>query len=132
PLEAWERAYATDPESPFGGIVVCTRTWDLALARAVDELFTEVLVAPAFEPDALELLRRKKARRLVCWHPDAASPAGPAVRGVVGGLLVQERGRTVGGPRGGEVGTRGRGGHTGSRERDVTCGVVTRHHEDAY
>jgi phosphoribosylaminoimidazolecarboxamide formyltransferase/IMP cyclohydrolase len=106
PLEAWERAYATDPESPFGGTVVCTQTWDLALARAVDELFTEVLVAPAFEPDALELLRRKKARRLVCWHPDAASPAEPAVRGVVGGLLVQERDRTVEDPREAKVVTR--------------------------
>src|SRR5206468_3909587 len=63
PLEAWERAYATDPESPFGGIVVSTRPWTLALARAVDEIFTEVLIAPDFEPDALELLRRKKARR---------------------------------------------------------------------
>ena len=46
PLAAWERAYATDPESPFGGIVVSTRPWTLALARAVDEIFTEVLIAP--------------------------------------------------------------------------------------
>src|SRR5262249_40560486 len=48
PLAAWERAYATDPESPFGGIVVCTVPFDLALARAVDEIFTEVLIAPGF------------------------------------------------------------------------------------
>src|SRR6185436_3336527 len=68
PLEAWERAYATDPESPFGGIVVSTRPWTLALARAVDEIFTEVLIAPGFEPEALALLQKKKARRLVRWH----------------------------------------------------------------
>ena len=99
PLEAWERAYATDPESPFGGIVVSTRPWTLDLARAVDEIFTEVLIAPGFEPDALELLRRKKARRLVRWNPDAAPADGRAVRSVVGGLLVQDQDRTIEDPR---------------------------------
>ncbi len=95
PLAAWERAYATDPESPFGGIVVSTKPWTLALARAVDEIFTEVLIAPAFEPDALELLRKKKHRRLLRWHPEAAPPAQPAVRSVAGGLLVQDADRAM-------------------------------------
>ncbi|HYV57593.1 MAG TPA: bifunctional phosphoribosylaminoimidazolecarboxamide formyltransferase/IMP cyclohydrolase [Candidatus Nitrosopolaris sp.] len=99
PLEAWQRALATDPESPFGGIVVSTRPWTLSLARAVDELFTEVLIAPAFEPDALELLRKKKARRLVHWHPEAVDPRAPAVRGVAGGLLVQDVDRAFEDPR---------------------------------
>src|SRR5438132_1344346 len=106
PLEAWERAYATDPESPFGGIVVSTRPWTLPLARAVDELFTEVLIAPDFEPDALELLRRKKARRLVRWHPDAAPPKAPALRGVTAGLLVQDADRAIEDPREASVVTR--------------------------
>ena len=95
PLEAWQRAYATDPESPFGGIVVSTRPFTLALAQAVDEIFTEVLIAPDFEAAALELLTRKKARRLVRWHPEAAPAGQPAMRGVVGGLLVQELDRAV-------------------------------------
>jgi phosphoribosylaminoimidazolecarboxamide formyltransferase/IMP cyclohydrolase len=95
PLVAWERAYATDPESPFGGVVVSTRPWTLALARAVDELFTEVLIAPDFAPDALELLRKKKNRRRVRWHPDAMPTQAPAVRGVAGGLLVQDADRGV-------------------------------------
>src|SRR5437867_2097097 len=95
PLEAWERAYATDPESPFGGIVVSTRRWTLALAHAVDEIFTEALIAPDFEPDALELLRRKKARRLVRWHPDAAPAKAPALRGVTAGLLAQDADRAI-------------------------------------
>ena len=95
PLEAWQRAYATDPESPFGGIVVSTRPCSLALAQAVDEIFTEVLIAPAFDAAALELLSRKKARRLVRWHPEAAPAGQPAMRGVVGGLLVQEADRAV-------------------------------------
>jgi phosphoribosylaminoimidazolecarboxamide formyltransferase/IMP cyclohydrolase len=99
PLEAWERAYATDPESPFGGIVVSTRTFTLALARAVDEIFTEVLIAPDFEANALALLQRKKARRLVRWHPEAAPASAPAVRGVVGGMLVQDADRAIEDPR---------------------------------
>jgi len=105
-LEAWERAYATDPESPFGGIVACTRSWDIDLARAVDEIFTEVLIAPDFTPDALELLRRKKARRLVRWNPEAADPGAPAIRGVTGGLLVQSQDRATEDPREARVVTR--------------------------
>jgi phosphoribosylaminoimidazolecarboxamide formyltransferase / IMP cyclohydrolase len=99
PLEAWQRAYATDPESPFGGIVVSTRPFTLALAEVVDEIFTEVLVAPEFEPDALALLTRKKARRLVRWNAAAMPANQPALRGVAGGLLVQEADRTMEDPR---------------------------------
>jgi phosphoribosylaminoimidazolecarboxamide formyltransferase/IMP cyclohydrolase len=91
PLDAWQRAYATDPESPFGGIVISTKPWTLELARAVDEIFTEVLIAPAFEPAALELLRKKKNRRLVLWHPAATPPRVRAMRSVVGGMLVQDQ-----------------------------------------
>ncbi len=93
-LEAWDRALATDPESPFGGIVVSTRPWTLALAKAVDELFTEVLIAPAFEPDALALLKQKKNRRLVLWRPDAV-PRTTAARSVAGGMLVQDADRAM-------------------------------------
>jgi phosphoribosylaminoimidazolecarboxamide formyltransferase/IMP cyclohydrolase len=95
PLQAWERAYATDPESPFGGIVVSTKPWTLRLAEAVDEIFTEVLIAPVFEPDALALLQKKKMRRLVRWNPDAAPKAAPVFRSVAGGVLVQDADRTL-------------------------------------
>src|SRR2546425_635785 len=106
PVEAGERAYAPDPESPFGGIVVSTHPWTLPLARAVDELFPEVLIAPDFEPAALELLRRKKARRIVRWHPEAAPPKAPALRGVPAGLLVQDAARASEDPREARVVTR--------------------------
>jgi phosphoribosylaminoimidazolecarboxamide formyltransferase/IMP cyclohydrolase len=106
PLAAWERAYATDPESPFGGIVVCTRPFDLALAKAVDEIFTEVLIAPGFADDALALLTKKKARRLVRWNPDAAPKGRPVFRSVVGGVLVQDADRAMEDPASAKVVTK--------------------------
>ena len=90
PFQAWQRAFASDPESPFGGIVVSSRPFDRALAEAVDEIFTEVLLAPGFEPDAFELLRRKKNRRLLRFHRDRADRAQPDLRSVFGGVLLQE------------------------------------------
>jgi len=89
PRAAYERAFATDPESPFGGIIVSSRPFDLELARRVDEIFTEVLVAPAFEDDALALLRKKKNRRLLRFHPDRIDRDEPDWKAVFGGLLLQ-------------------------------------------
>ncbi len=63
--EAWASALACDPVSAFGGIFACNRTLDLATAREIDKLFYEVLIAPAFEADALALLSKKKKRILL-------------------------------------------------------------------
>jgi len=90
PLAAWQAAYSTDPDSPFGGIVVCNRPFDLALAEAVDEIFTEVLVAPAFAEDALAFLRKKKNRRLLRYLPERIDRAEPDWKRVYGGLLLQQ------------------------------------------
>ncbi|HEB90691.1 MAG TPA: bifunctional phosphoribosylaminoimidazolecarboxamide formyltransferase/IMP cyclohydrolase [Deltaproteobacteria bacterium] len=90
PLEAYEHAFATDPDSPFGGIIVSNRAFDLPLAEKVDEIFTEVLIAPAFTEDALALLRRKKNRRLLAFDREKIDPGQLEVRRVFGGLLVQE------------------------------------------
>jgi phosphoribosylaminoimidazolecarboxamide formyltransferase/IMP cyclohydrolase len=90
PGEAWRRAFATDPESPFGGIVVCNRPFDLELAREVDAIFTEVLVAPGFDADALELLRKKKNRRLLRFHRERLDRAESDWKRIFGGVLVQE------------------------------------------
>ncbi len=89
-LEAYQRAFATDRESPFGGIIVVNRAFDLALAREVDEIFTEVLVAPEFDPDALELLRKKKNRRLLRFRRDRIDRTQSDWKRVYGGVLVQE------------------------------------------
>src|SRR6202022_4077369 len=68
---AWDKAFATDPDSPFGGIIIANRPWDMDFAKAVDELFTEVLIGPDYQPGVLEFLRKKKNRRVMRFHPNA-------------------------------------------------------------
>lgn len=90
PVEAYDNAFSTDPDSPFGGIIVSNRPFDLALAKKVDEIFTEVLIAPSFTDEALELLKKKKNRRLLTFDREKIDPGQLEVRRVFGGLLVQE------------------------------------------
>ncbi len=90
PLEAWERAFATDREAPFGGIIALNQPLDLALARAIDEIFSEIIIAPAFEPEALELLVRKKNRRLMRALAPVAAETRPLLHSVPGGVLAQQ------------------------------------------
>src|SRR5712691_13180376 len=63
--EAWDKAFATDRQAPFGGIIVVNRPLDLACAEAVAEIFSEVIVAPDFTEDALAILQKKKNLRLI-------------------------------------------------------------------
>jgi phosphoribosylaminoimidazolecarboxamide formyltransferase/IMP cyclohydrolase len=90
---AWDKAFATDKQAPFGGIIICNRTLTEPLARAISEIFSEVIIAPEFDPDARVLLQKKKNLRLM---RKLATPIGkeddlPDVRSVLGGLLVQDR-----------------------------------------
>jgi phosphoribosylaminoimidazolecarboxamide formyltransferase/IMP cyclohydrolase len=90
--EAWEKALATDRQASFGGIIAASTTLDLPCAEALVEIFSEVIVAPGFAPEALALLQRKKNLRLV----KALRPPGGAwamdLRSVgAGSLLAQER-----------------------------------------
>jgi phosphoribosylaminoimidazolecarboxamide formyltransferase/IMP cyclohydrolase len=90
PLEAYQRAFETDPDSPFGGIVVSSVAFDVALAEEVDQIFTEVLVAPSFSEEALALLRKKKNRRLLRFDASAIDATQLEWRRVYGGVLLQE------------------------------------------
>ncbi len=90
PLDAYRRAFETDPDSPFGGIVICNRAFDAALAEEVDKIFTEVLVAPSFSDEALEILRKKKNRRLLSFDAAAIDRSELEWRRVYGGWLLQE------------------------------------------
>src|SRR4029077_10610569 len=62
---AWEKAYATDKQAPFGGIIVCNRSIDEPLARTISEIFSEVIIAPDFETEASPGLKKKKTLRLI-------------------------------------------------------------------
>ncbi|MEX0600530.1 MAG: bifunctional phosphoribosylaminoimidazolecarboxamide formyltransferase/IMP cyclohydrolase, partial [Rhodothermales bacterium] len=89
--EAYSRAFATDRQSPFGGIVVVNRALDRDTAEAIDEIFTEIIIAPDFEDGVLDFLQQKKNRRLVRSLNPARDDRRPDVRSVTGGLLVQSR-----------------------------------------
>ncbi len=87
--EAYHRAFATDRQSPFGGIVVVNRALDRTTAEAIDEIFTEIVIAPEFEEGVLEFRMEKKNRRLLRSLAPARRDEAPDVRSVVGGVLVQ-------------------------------------------
>ena len=63
--DSWDEALAGDPESAFGGVLVCNGTIDAATANAINEIFFEVLIAPSFDEDALQVLKSKKNRILL-------------------------------------------------------------------
>ncbi len=63
--DAWDKAFATDKQAPFGGIIAVNGTLDLACAESISEIFSEVIIAPQFAPDALALLQKKKNLRLI-------------------------------------------------------------------
>ena len=90
PLEAWDKAFATDREAPFGGIIAVNQTLDLPLAQAIDEIFSEIVIAPAFADDALALLRKKKNRRLMRALRPVGLDRQLAYHSVPGGILAQE------------------------------------------
>jgi phosphoribosylaminoimidazolecarboxamide formyltransferase/IMP cyclohydrolase len=92
-LEAYERAYRTDPTSAFGGIIAFNRPLDADTARTiVDRQFVEVLVVPAVEAGALEPLAAKRNLRLLVTGPLAGGIAGSReIRSVAGGALLQSR-----------------------------------------
>ena len=94
-IEAWEKAYATDRQAPFGGIIIVNRTLDGAVAKAIAEIFTEVIIAPRFDDEALAILGKKKNLRLMIAKGGIGADALQEVRSVVGGVLVQDRDRRM-------------------------------------
>jgi len=87
--EAWEKAFATDQQAPFGGIIAANRPLDGDTAKAIAGIFSEVILAPSFTPEALQILQAKKNLRLMeNREKGGAGWDYRSVRG--GGLLVQE------------------------------------------
>ena len=88
-LDAWKAALECDPVSAFGGVLIANRPIDLATAEEVNKIFFEVVIAPAYDSEALEVLKQKKNRIiLVQKHPNTATVQ---YRSLLGGVLVQDR-----------------------------------------
>ena len=87
--QAHARAHACDPVSAFGGVIAANRPVSVAMAEQVAEVFTEVIVAPEYEPGAVEVLQDKKNIRILRL-PAAAHPEPIEMRPINGGLLIQQ------------------------------------------
>ena len=87
--ESWDAALAGDPESAFGGVLVCNGTIDKATAVAINEIFFEVLIAPAYDGDALDILKTKKNRILLQLTPNN-SLLTHQYKSVLNGILTQQ------------------------------------------
>lgn len=95
--EAFRKAYASDPTSIFGGIIASNREIDKATAEQIHEIFIEIVVAPSFSKEALEILEQKKNIRLL-ELPTINAPIADGcydMKKVLGGLLVQEYDKMV-------------------------------------
>lgn len=86
--EAWDAALAGDPESAFGGVLSCNRPVDKATAEAINEIFFEVLIAPSFDKDALDILRSKKNRILLAQK--AGYKPTSQYKSLLNGVLQQQ------------------------------------------
>ena len=92
PAAAWEEALAADPISAFGGIVACNHTLDQTAAIAISSIFTEVVIAPDADADALSVLAAKtNLRVLLTGQMPNPAAEGLQVKSVLGGYLVQSR-----------------------------------------
>lgn len=105
-IEAWHKAYATDRQAPFGGIIVVNQTLGVDVAEQIKDIFTEVIIAPRFSEEALAIFAKKKNLRLMIAKEGIGADALQEVRAVVGGVLVQDRDRSM--------------------EKPAACKVVTR------
>lgn len=94
-LDAWTAALAGDPVSAFGGVLICNREVDQATALKINELFCEVIIAPAYSAEALETLKGKKNR--IILKLKTMDRAQLQFRSLLNGVAVQERDSVVGG-----------------------------------
>jgi phosphoribosylaminoimidazolecarboxamide formyltransferase/IMP cyclohydrolase len=93
--ESWDAALAADPVSAFGGIVVTNRTVDKEAAEAINSIFFEVIIAPAYDKDALEILIQKKNRIILILKSAEKASQKLQYRSVLNGALVQDKNISV-------------------------------------
>ena len=88
-VEAWKDALAGDPVSAFGGVLITNGTVDLAAAEEINKIFFEVIIAPAYDEAALEVLKQKKNRIILIQK--CANNTQKQFRSILNGALVQDR-----------------------------------------
>ena len=91
---AWEKAFETDRQAPFGGVIVTNRELPENLARVISEIFTDVIIAPSYSTEARAILQRKKNLRLMQFNADAflqSQEEHPIIRSAPGGIMVMDR-----------------------------------------
>jgi phosphoribosylaminoimidazolecarboxamide formyltransferase/IMP cyclohydrolase len=89
--EAWTKAFETDKQAPFGGVIVINRSMPLALARIISEIFTDIIIAPDFDADARAHLQKKKNLRLIQMLPSVTEALSePIIRSAPGGVMVMD------------------------------------------
>lgn len=94
-LEAWKDALAGDPVSAFGGVLICNREIDAAAAEEINKIFFEVILAPSYTPEALQILECKKNRIILRLKDTTRCPK--QFRSLLNGVAVQDRDLKVGG-----------------------------------
>jgi phosphoribosylaminoimidazolecarboxamide formyltransferase / IMP cyclohydrolase len=120
--EAWKYALAGDPESAFGGVLVCNEKIDVTTAQAINEIFFEVLIAPSFDEEALSILKSKKNRILL--QLKNTNTTANIYKNAVNGTLQQ--GKDAGNfEKWGEVG--GRESNEREREDLLFANIVCKH-----
>lgn len=98
--EAWQRAFDADPVSIFGGVIALNRQVDFATAKKMHKIFLEIIIAPGFDEDALEVLKKKKNLRLLQLDFDYENePAREEIVSVMGGILKQEQDTLIENPK---------------------------------
>lgn len=95
--KAWDLAFETDKQAPFGGVIVCNRPLSEKLARVISEIFTDVIIAPDYETEARAILQKKKNLRLIKMNTVAYAldKKKPMIRYAPGGVMVMDRDHTA-------------------------------------
>ncbi|MCC5926750.1 MAG: bifunctional phosphoribosylaminoimidazolecarboxamide formyltransferase/IMP cyclohydrolase [Bacteroidetes bacterium] len=88
--QAWDRAFQTDTVSPFGGIIAVNTTLDIEAAAAMDDIFSEIIIAPDFTQEAIHLLTKKVNRRLIKLLKHTMNERSSDMRSIFGGILQQD------------------------------------------
>jgi len=88
-IEAWQKALNSDPVSAFGGIIICNFPISVEIAKEINSIFYEILIAPYFHNDALEILKQKSKRILLTYNNKLTNKY--QVRTALNGILIQEK-----------------------------------------